>query len=331
MTIDDGPQTPSPPPPARPGASFFTIEGRAAPGLFVVGWLASILGLALTFVGALSASTPLVFLAGPGLLSIGLIAACGNQALERRSRGEQYAGPSPFLVFAAIVAVTYFVGFVLGVALDFAIGPDRQLAAPIVQLIGGLLTAAIFVGVVRLTVVGTDALTWADMRIRRIDRRALDDLAIGASLAAPVIVVTVAVSALLVALFKVQPTSPLPPTGTTTGLILQLLTGALIAPIAEEIFFRGFALTAWERSLGAGRAIIRSSLLFVLAHVISIEGTTLGEAIGLIAVGALSRLPVAWVLGLVFVRRRSIWASIGLHATFNGVLVLVAASRIGQP
>ena len=176
----------------------------------------------------------------------------------------------------------------------------------------------------RLTVVGTDALTWADMRIRRIDRRALDDLAIGASLAAPVIVVTVAVSALLVALFKVQPTSPLPPTGTTTGLILQLLTGALIAPIAEEIFFRGFALTAWERSLGAGPAIIRSSLLFVLAHVISIEGTTLGEAIGLIAVGALSRLPVAWVLGLVFVRRRSIWASIGLHATFNGVLLVLA-------
>ena len=65
-------------------------------------------------------------------------------------------------------------------------------------------------------------------------------------------------------------------------------------------------------------------MLFVLAHVISIEGTSLGEAVGLIAVGALSRLPVAWVLGLVFVRRRSIWASIGLHATFNGVLLILA-------
>lgn len=272
----------------------------------------------------MSASTPLVFLAGPGLLSIGLVAACGNQALERRARGEPYAGPSPFLVFAAIVAVTYFVGFLLGVALDFAIGPDRRLAAPIVQLIGGLLTAAIFVGVVRLTVVGTNALTWADMRIRRIDRRALDDFAIGGALAAPVIVVTILVSAILVTWFKVEPASPLPPTGTMSGLILQLVTGAIVAPVAEEIFFRGFALTAWERSLGADRAIVRSSLLFVLAHVVSIEATSFGEAIGLIAVGALSRLPVAWVLGLVFVRRRSIWASIGLHATFNGVLLVLA-------
>ncbi|HEY3163805.1 MAG TPA: CPBP family intramembrane glutamic endopeptidase, partial [Candidatus Limnocylindrales bacterium] len=205
-----------------------------------------------------------------------------------------------------------------------ALGPDRRLAAPIVQLIGGLLTAAIFIGVVRLTVVGTNALSWADMRIRRFDRRALDDFAIGAGLAAPVIVVTTIVSALLVTLFKVQPASPLPPTGTTTGLILQLLTGAIIAPIAEEIVFRGFALTAWERSLGVERAILRSSLLFVLAHVVSIQATSFAEAIGLIAVGALSRLPVAWVLGVVFVRRRSIWASIGLHATFNGILLVLA-------
>ena len=39
-----------PPPPAgpdRPGASTFTIEGRSAPALFVVGWLATLLGLGL--------------------------------------------------------------------------------------------------------------------------------------------------------------------------------------------------------------------------------------------------------------------------------------------
>src|SRR4029078_7658335 len=36
------------PPPlrARPGSSTFTIEGRSAPGLFVVGWIATLAGLA---------------------------------------------------------------------------------------------------------------------------------------------------------------------------------------------------------------------------------------------------------------------------------------------
>ena len=97
-----------PAPSPRPGASIFTIEGRAAPGLFVVGWLASILGLAFVVTGALSGSRLFFLLLGPGLLSIGLIAGSGNQALERRARGEAYAGPSPWLTFATVVAVTFF-------------------------------------------------------------------------------------------------------------------------------------------------------------------------------------------------------------------------------
>jgi len=37
-----------------------------------------------------------------------------------------------------------------------------------------------------------------------------------------------------------------------------------------------------------------------------------------------TRLPVAFVLGWVFVRRRSIWASIGLHSAFNAILLVLA-------
>jgi membrane protease YdiL (CAAX protease family) len=180
---------------------------------------------------------------------------------------------------------------------------------------------------VRLTVVGTGALSWADMRIRRFDRRALDDVAIGAALAVPVIFVTSIVAAVLFAIFQVTPESPLPPTGTTGGLLIQLLIGAAIVPVYEEIVFRGFAITAWERSIGSDRAIVRASLLFALAHVVGLEvpgDSTLLQAVGLIVMGAATRLPVAFVLGWIFVRRRSIWASIALHATFNGILIVVA-------
>ena len=319
------------PPPARPGASTFTIEGRASPALFVIGWLASLLGLSISVAGVLGGSLILAFFVGPGLLSLGLIAACGNQAFERRARGMLYAGPSPFLVFGTIVATSYFIGFVIGTVLDLVVGGDAIVAPPVAQLVVGLITAVVFIGVVRLTVVGTGALTWSEMKIRRFDRRAIDDLAIGAALAAPVIVVTVIVGAVLITVFGAAPESPLPPTGTTSGLILQLIVGAIIAPVSEEIVFRGFAVTAWERTIGPERAVIRASLLFALAHVVGIQAGTLQEAAGLIVVGFASRLPVAWALGTLFVRRRSIWAPIGLHATFNGILLILAHIAITNP
>jgi membrane protease YdiL (CAAX protease family) len=323
VTPDDDPDAqPSP----RPGASTFTIEGRAAPGLFVVGWLASLLGLAVVMAGAFAPSTVLVYFVGPGLLSLGLIAAAGNQAFERRARGAAYAGPSPILVFAATIAVTYFVGAVLGLLLDAVLASTgASVWPPVGQLIAGAVTAVVFIGVIRLAVVGTGALSWSEMGVRRFDQQAVRDIAAGASLAVPVIIVTLVLAAILVSIFGVTSPSPLPPTGELSGLLLQLVAGALIAPIAEELLFRGFAVTAWGRSIGPSRAIIRATLLFALAHVIGIApADDFGQALRLMAVGAGTRLPVAWVLGWIFVRRGSIWAPIGLHATFNGVLLILA-------
>jgi membrane protease YdiL (CAAX protease family) len=320
---DTQPLDPVPSP--RPGGAIFTIEGRAAPGLFVVGWLASILGLGFVIIGALSGSRLFFLLLGPGLLSIGLIAGSGNQAIERRARGEAYAGPSPWLAFGTVVAVTFFVGAIIGSGLDaLATTVGASPDGPLIQLIGAILTAVIFLGVVRLTVVGSGALSWREIGVRRFDRRAASDLVLGALSALPVIAVTSIVAAILVAIFKVVSPSPLPPTGQLGGLALQLIAGAVVAPIAEEIFFRGFALTAWQRSLGPGRAIVRSTILFTLAHVVAIQGTDFANALALIAVGAGSRVPVALALGWLYVRRGSLWAPIGLHATFNAILLVLA-------
>jgi membrane protease YdiL (CAAX protease family) len=318
---------PAPDPATRagpPGASTFTIEGRAAPALFVIGWLASLLGLSTAVAGLLGGSIILVGI-GAGLLSLGLIAASGNQAFERRAHGARYAGPSPFLVFGTIVATTVFVLFVVGLFLDLALG-GAGVFPPLAQLMTALLGAVASVGVIRLTVVGTGALSWAEMQVRPFSRRALDDLAIGAALAAPVIVVTFLVISVLFAIFGVTQEGPLPPSGSTGGLLIQLVAGALIVPIYEELMFRGLAISAWERTIGPDRAVIRATLLFALAHVLTIEvprDATAFQVLGLVVMGAGTRLPVAYVLGLLFVRRRSIWAPIGLHATFNGVLLIL--------
>jgi membrane protease YdiL (CAAX protease family) len=312
-------------PRSRPGAAIFTIEGRAAPGLFVVGWLATILGLAFVIAGALGGSRLFYLLLGPALLSVGLIAGCGNQALERRARGEAYAGPSPWLAFATVIALTYFVATMVGSALEaFTRSIGASPNGPVVQLTLAVLTALIFLGVVRLTVVDSNALSWHDMGVRRPDRQALTDFAFGALSAIPVIGLTSIAAAILVTIFGVVGESPLPPTGDPGGLALQLIAGAIVAPIAEETFFRGFALTAWRRTLGARSAIIRATILFTLAHVVTVDGTGLPNVLALIAVGAGSRVPVALVLGWLYVRRGTLWAPLGLHATYNTILLVLA-------
>ena len=98
----------------------------------------------------------------------------------------------------------------------------------------------------------------------------------------------------------------------------------MIAPIGEEIFFRGFSLTAWERTLGWRAALVRSALFFAFVHVLTVGGSSFGDAAAKALIAFVARIPVALALGCVFVQRRSIFAPIGLHATYNGLLLLIA-------
>jgi membrane protease YdiL (CAAX protease family) len=327
VTSDHQPDAPVPTP--RPGASIFTVEGRAAPGLFVVGWLASMLGVGLVVVGVLAPSGLFLYFLGPTLLTIGLVAGSGNQAIERRVRGASYAGPSPYLVFLAAVAATYAVGSVAGVGFRLLLG-SAGLPEYLRNLIGIALQAAVFIGIVRLTVVGSGALSWREMGWRRPNVTSLRDLAYGAFLALPVIGITSIVAAFLVGLFHVEPEAPIHPTGVAVGVAINLLAGAIIAPLSEETVFRGFAITAWQRTAGVRGAIVRASLLFALAHVITVSADSGGQAIALIVVGFATRLPVAFALGWLFVARRSIWAPLGLHMAFNAILLVLGEVAIRQ-
>jgi membrane protease YdiL (CAAX protease family) len=310
-----------------PGLFRFGLEGRRAPALFVGGWLSAIIGGGLTaiaFLSATSLATAILFLAGLLLLSVGLVLLGGSQAIERKAAGEPYAGPSPVLLFLAIVAVTLLVAAVVGTVLDLL---GVTLDKPLGDLFSVVLQAAVFVGVVRLMVVDAGAISWRDMGLPRRLPAATAALATGAVLAIPVIVVTALVAGVLVQLVGQVPPSPLPPTGTASGFGLHLLAGGAVAPFSEEIVFRGAALTAWLRSTGPKSAILRSAILFAAAHALGIGGSSFGQAFGLALVATVARLPVAMALGWIYVRTGTIWASIGLHATFN--VILIAISELG--
>jgi membrane protease YdiL (CAAX protease family) len=313
----------------RLGASTFTIEGRSAPGLFVVGWIAALIGLSMSIVGFLSGRSPaavLLILVGLVLLSIGLIAGAGSQGIERRVRGVlPYVGPSPFLVFAASVTVAILAlaiaaipMSILGLPLD---GPGAALVSIAIQVV-------VYVALIRLLVVDTGALTWVQMGVRRLRVSSLGEIAGGALWAVPVIAITVPVVAILQAFFPVTPVSPLPPTGSAVGFALSLLAGVILAPFGEELFFRGFATTAWAKAYGMRRGIIQAGLVFALAHVLTISGSGAGEAFQQAVVAFGARVPVALALGWIFLRRGSIWASFGLHATFNAILLIAGEAAL---
>ena len=103
-----------------------------------------------------------------------------------------------------------------------------------------------------------------------------------------------------------------------------MLAGVIVAPFGEEILFRAFATTAWVRGLGYRRGLLTAALVFAFAHVLTVSGANASDAFGLAVVGFGSRIPVAIALGWIFLRRGTVWASFGLHAAFNGILLVLA-------
>jgi membrane protease YdiL (CAAX protease family) len=294
----------------------------------VLGWLATVVGLGVAIVGYQAAGPARFVLLAVGLaiLALGLLAAAGSQAIERKARGtEPYTGPSPVLLFAASIPIAYLGAILVGVVIE-ALGTRSGGLDPRAELLLVTIQGGAYIAVIALLVVGSGALTWADIGYRPGLRRALEDVGWGAIFAGPVIGLTVVATAILVAIFQVTPENPLPPTGQASGLLLHLLAGAVVAPVAEETLFRGVATTAWVRSLGVRAGIIRGALFFALAHVLLISGSTVTEGLAIAFVAFAARLPIAVVLGWMFVRRGSIYASIALHATFNGFLLVWAES-----
>ena len=94
-----------------PTRGAFNLEGRAAPGLYAIGWALCVVGLASLFIGIAASGTPgpsstIFLVAGMAISGVALVAAAGAQGLQRAADGAAYAGPSPFLVFAASFFLT---------------------------------------------------------------------------------------------------------------------------------------------------------------------------------------------------------------------------------
>ena len=308
----------------QPRLTLFGLSGRRVPAVYLVGWIASILGTGVITVSILGSTNPFarwLFVAGMIFLAVGLLAAAGSQAIERSHRPSlPFRGPSPVLSFVVVVLITLLATLVTLVPLS-GLGVDP--GGPLGTVVSLAVTTLVFVGIVRVLVVGTGALTWSEIGFSRPLRGAVADLVTGALLAIPVVVVELILLALLVGLVG-TPSSPLPPATSTSALIFNLLSAAILAPIGEEIFFRGYTTTAWSRAYGPRSAIIRGALFFSFAHIATLFATSFSTGLSAAVAQYIALLPAGLALGWVFLQRRSIWASIGLHGTYNALIVLLA-------
>jgi membrane protease YdiL (CAAX protease family) len=90
---------------------------------------------------------------------------------------------------------------------------------------------------------------------------------------------------------------------------LMMIAAVIIAPICEEIVFRGYFYSASKKFAGPWAACICSALIFGAAH------GNFAALLPLFVFGA--------VLTWVYEKTGSLWAPIAVHCSFNGTTVLI--------
>lgn len=289
----------------------------------VIGFLCLLFGIGLTGsagIGDIPASAAetgrTLTLAGLGLLLLGLAgAAARSLAVRRHLPVERYRGPSILLLFALVL--------VLGNALSLPFA--SQLAG---ALLGG---EALPTGVAILVLVITPVAFLVVTTLFVLLPRALAGLRLtdgpdtlinvlkGIGYGVAMWLGAAIVSAIVALIFQALTGKPVSEEQAVVNLIgalplpLALLAAAVLAPLAEELFFRGVAFNAWERERGPRWALFGSALLFAAVHLLD------GAFLVFFPI-----LLVGLALAFVYQRTRSLPTVFGMHAAFNAISLLLA-------
>jgi membrane protease YdiL (CAAX protease family) len=103
----------------------------------------------------------------------------------------------------------------------------------------------------------------------------------------------------------VEPPQQLPEIERGPEIVLAGIAVVIIAPIAEELFFRGFIYQAFRRWRGVTQGMLLSAAVFAIAH------------ISLIIVPSIFALGV--ILAYLFERRGSLAATMAAHIFYNAI------------
>jgi membrane protease YdiL (CAAX protease family) len=109
--------------------------------------------------------------------------------------------------------------------------------------------------------------------------------------------------------------------GANAGIFGMLCFGVLVAvlaPISEEVFFRGMIFRSFSNGFGVWGGAIASGVLFGALHIDSFASERLLQVVPLGLLGIMFALLYAW--------SGTLYSTIALHATNNSLAVLVYAN-----
>ena len=215
------------------------------------------------------------------------------------------------IVFAAVAVVMLsVVAVVLLYGLNFATGLELNIEEPRVQGpmsvgISMLMWAAVFAFIYLIVSVKYQLRFGPAIGWTRFEGSPLRYLASGPLLAIGVVLLSLVLPKVDEKLpFELLLEDP---------MVMALLSvfGVLVAPVVEEMFFRGFMFPVFEKSLGLAFAVFATSAIFSLVH---------GMQYGWRWQNLLILLGVGVVFGTLRARTGSILPSTLVHASYNATL-----------
>ncbi|MCB0193056.1 MAG: CPBP family intramembrane metalloprotease [Anaerolineae bacterium] len=210
------------------------------------------------------------------------------------------------VVWALIISIAWIVG--IGIVSGIAQYVELPIDPSIIVVVG---TFLLLVPVWYFTIYKYGA-SWADLGLRSFRPQAVG---IGCGLMIVSFLFNFIYASFL-AVFGLQIQPDITPMFDDTGFpVILLFGGAIVAPIIEEIFFRGFVFAGLRKQWDWKKAALASAALFAMAHVIPT-----------------SILPI-FILGIIFAFlyhvSGSVWPAILMHMLTN-TLALSAAYAISE-
>jgi membrane protease YdiL (CAAX protease family) len=131
-------------------------------------------------------------------------------------------------------------------------------------------------------------------------------------IAIPVVVLLTAALALVTqasVYFGGEPLGTASETVVRSDIVALLVLSIVIAPLAEELFFRGFLYNCLRRNLGTWMALLAQAGLFAIMHSYSTSRTLVVFGLGL-------------ALGAVYQWRKTLVTPVLIHASLNSIAAL---------
>lgn len=230
----------------------------------------------------------------------------------------------PWGAEGAVLAAFSLFGALAGYLSEIAnTGRNEPLSIDFSMAAGLALTWSMLAGLVVLWIRANYSATWRDFGVPRSFDEASDDICLGVTACAAMLVPVYAVQLLLVFVVGLPSSHPaveeLVRNPSAETIVSALLMAVVIAPLFEELAFR-VLLQGWLERIGGRRAwwpVIVSAVVFALAH--SGQGWA-PVPLAILAVG----------IGYVYRQTHRIMPVIAMHMAFNALGLAVALASGGQ-